>query len=271
MDSAFLLFFQQFRKAYIGEQAQKTTKVYATLSERLGLNDQDMLLNFIIRKLWASRAPRPSFWRPDRALVRRVTNLRVWSRSDSIIQKTLDELHVLTSGYSSLRLFARIDTVHLILRNFNARLADGPGRVRLTAAAERQLPVPGLPVEFQVPHALRRLPREAALRRGAGQARGPVRRVHQASERAARARRPPVLAGRVSVAAGPGAAPRPRLSVARVRVAAGALSWTPSPRARRSSCWRAYSATCAGSFRPRTRRRLRSCLTGSTRGASAAG
>jgi len=101
LEVGFLLFFQHFRKAYIGDQAQKTSKVYNRMSERLGLNDQDMLLNFIMRKL--------------------ATNFSTWSLNSTIIERTLDEFLVLTSGYSSLRLFAKIETVHFILRNFNVR------------------------------------------------------------------------------------------------------------------------------------------------------
>ena len=44
-------FFEQFRKIYIGDQVQKTSKVYRRLSEVLGLNDESMVLSVIIRKV----------------------------------------------------------------------------------------------------------------------------------------------------------------------------------------------------------------------------
>ena len=44
-------FFEQFRKIYVGDQVQKTSKVYRRLSEVLGLTDEAMVLSVIIRKM----------------------------------------------------------------------------------------------------------------------------------------------------------------------------------------------------------------------------
>ena len=51
MELALLSFFEQFRKIYIGDQVQKTSKVYLRLSEVLGLNDESMVLAVIVRKV----------------------------------------------------------------------------------------------------------------------------------------------------------------------------------------------------------------------------
>ena len=51
MELALLSFFEQFRKIYIGDQVQKTSKVYRRLSEVLGLNDESMVLAVIVRKV----------------------------------------------------------------------------------------------------------------------------------------------------------------------------------------------------------------------------
>ena len=51
LEMALLSFFEQFRKIYIGDQVQKTSKVYRRLSEVLGLNDEAMVLSVIIRKV----------------------------------------------------------------------------------------------------------------------------------------------------------------------------------------------------------------------------
>ena len=51
LEMALLSFFEQFRKIYIGDQVQKTSKVYRRLSEVLGLNDESMVLSVIIRKV----------------------------------------------------------------------------------------------------------------------------------------------------------------------------------------------------------------------------
>jgi exportin-7 len=51
LELALLSFFEQFRKIYIGDQVQKTSKVYRRLSEVLGLNDESMVLAVIVRKM----------------------------------------------------------------------------------------------------------------------------------------------------------------------------------------------------------------------------
>lgn len=51
LELALLSFFEQFRKIYVGDQVQKTSKVYRRLSEILGLNDESMVLSVIIRKM----------------------------------------------------------------------------------------------------------------------------------------------------------------------------------------------------------------------------
>jgi len=48
----------------------------------------------------------------------RATNLKSWVKNEMIIQKTLEEFNVLTSGYSSVRLMAKLDTVQFLLTNF---------------------------------------------------------------------------------------------------------------------------------------------------------
>ena len=51
LDLAMLNFFEQFRKIFIGDQVQKSSKVYRRMSEVLGINDETTLLNVIIRKM----------------------------------------------------------------------------------------------------------------------------------------------------------------------------------------------------------------------------
>eukprot|EP00058_Branchiostoma_floridae_P015574 XP_002601062.1 hypothetical protein BRAFLDRAFT_75498 [Branchiostoma floridae] len=51
LDLAMLSFFEQFRKIYVGDQVQKTSKVYKRLSEVLGLNDESMVLSVFIGKI----------------------------------------------------------------------------------------------------------------------------------------------------------------------------------------------------------------------------
>uniref|UniRef100_A0A8P0SUW7 Exportin 7 n=1 Tax=Canis lupus familiaris TaxID=9615 RepID=A0A8P0SUW7_CANLF len=51
LELAMLSFFEQFRKIYIGDQVQKSSKLYRRLSEVLGLNDETMVLSVFIGKM----------------------------------------------------------------------------------------------------------------------------------------------------------------------------------------------------------------------------
>uniref|UniRef100_A0A8C2X207 Exportin 7 n=1 Tax=Cyclopterus lumpus TaxID=8103 RepID=A0A8C2X207_CYCLU len=61
LELAMLSFFEQFRKIYIGDQVQKSSKLYRRLSEVLGLNDETMVLSVFIGKI--------------------ITNLKYWGHS----------------------------------------------------------------------------------------------------------------------------------------------------------------------------------------------
>ncbi|GBC18414.2 uncharacterized protein OCT59_006460 [Rhizophagus irregularis] len=93
---ALIYFFQQFRKSYIGESAQRVSKVYSKLSD-IGYNDQSMLLNAIIQRI--------------------AKNLEGWSHSSKIIQRSVTLFNDLAGGYSSVRLLRKLDIVQYILRN----------------------------------------------------------------------------------------------------------------------------------------------------------
>ncbi|KAL3864345.1 hypothetical protein ACJMK2_006036 [Sinanodonta woodiana] len=97
LDLAILSFFEQFRKIYVGDQVQRTSKVYRRLSEVLGLNDETMVLSVFIGKI--------------------ITNLKFWGRSDQIISKTLQLLNDLSVGYSSVRKLVKLDAVQFMVNN----------------------------------------------------------------------------------------------------------------------------------------------------------
>jgi exportin-7 len=52
LDLAMLNFFEQFRKIFIGDQVQKASKVYKRMSEVLGIADENMWLNLMMRKMY---------------------------------------------------------------------------------------------------------------------------------------------------------------------------------------------------------------------------
>uniref|UniRef100_A0A8C9TKZ7 Exportin 7 n=1 Tax=Scleropages formosus TaxID=113540 RepID=A0A8C9TKZ7_SCLFO len=82
LELAMLSFFEQFRKIYIGDQVQKSSKLYRRLSEVLGLNDETMVLSVFIGKI--------------------ITNLKYWGQCEPITSKTLQLLNDLSIGYPFL-------------------------------------------------------------------------------------------------------------------------------------------------------------------------
>uniref|UniRef100_A0A8C3JUX6 Exportin 7 n=1 Tax=Calidris pygmaea TaxID=425635 RepID=A0A8C3JUX6_9CHAR len=95
LELAMLSFFEQFRKIYIGDQVQKSSKLYRRLSEVLGLNDETMVLSVFIGKI--------------------ITNLKYWGRCEPITSKTLQLLNDLSIGYP-LKL-VKLSAVQFMLNN----------------------------------------------------------------------------------------------------------------------------------------------------------
>ncbi|MED6115504.1 hypothetical protein PIB30_091201, partial [Stylosanthes scabra] len=97
LDRAILTFFQHFRKSYVGDQAMHSSKLYARLSELLGLHDHLLLLNVIIGKI--------------------ATNLKCYTESEEVIDHTLSLFLELASGYMTGKLLLKLDTVKFIVAN----------------------------------------------------------------------------------------------------------------------------------------------------------
>uniref|UniRef100_A0A8C9YD37 Exportin 7 n=1 Tax=Sander lucioperca TaxID=283035 RepID=A0A8C9YD37_SANLU len=98
LELAMLSFFEQFRKIYIGDQVQKSSKLYRRLSEVLGLNDETMVLSVFIGKI--------------------ITNLKYWGQCEPITSKTLQLLNDLSLGYPfSVRKLVKLTAVQFMLNN----------------------------------------------------------------------------------------------------------------------------------------------------------
>ncbi|CAG8489054.1 27229_t:CDS:10 [Gigaspora margarita] len=95
LELAFIYFFQQFRKSYIGENVQKISKVYSKLSDQLGINDQTMC--------------------------------------SKIIQRTVALFNDLAGGYTSVRLLRNIPTTQFIIQKHTVKdfpFLDAPNNLR---------------------------------------------------------------------------------------------------------------------------------------------
>ncbi|OZJ04255.1 hypothetical protein BZG36_02466 [Bifiguratus adelaidae] len=113
LDSAFLYLFQQFKKSYVGESAQRTSAVYSKLSENVGVNDQSTMLTLIMQKI--------------------LSNLSMWGNNSAIILKSLRLLNDLASGYSSVKQLRKLDTTNTLLQNHTSKqfaFLDGVNHLR---------------------------------------------------------------------------------------------------------------------------------------------
>uniref|UniRef100_H2ZGH7 Uncharacterized protein n=1 Tax=Ciona savignyi TaxID=51511 RepID=H2ZGH7_CIOSA len=97
IELAFLSFFEQFRKIYVGDQVQKTSKVYKRLNEVLQLADDSAVLSVFVTKI--------------------ITNLKYWSDNESIVTGTLHLLGDLSVGFSSVRKLVKLNAVKFLLEN----------------------------------------------------------------------------------------------------------------------------------------------------------
>ncbi|KAG9129345.1 hypothetical protein Leryth_016632, partial [Lithospermum erythrorhizon] len=95
LDRAILVFFQHFRKSYVGDHVLHTSKLYARLSELLGLNDHLMLLDFFVRKI--------------------ATNLKCYAECEEVIDQTLNLFWELASGFTTGKILLKLDTVKFIV------------------------------------------------------------------------------------------------------------------------------------------------------------
>ncbi|ORX44194.1 hypothetical protein BCR36DRAFT_130483 [Piromyces finnis] len=111
LEMAFLYFFNCFRKSYIGEQSQRTSKVFQPLADMFAINDQYLLMDYIFQKI--------------------ISNLKFWAQDTFIITETLNLFSDLTSGYSSVRIIRKLDTSKYILSNhYNFQFLEIPGNYK---------------------------------------------------------------------------------------------------------------------------------------------
>jgi exportin-7 len=99
LDEAIVEFSQAFRRAYIGEEAVATSKVYVRMAERLRMSDHMIVLDVVASKI--------------------AYNLRNYGVVDGerIIAKSLTLLSDLAAGYSSNRLLCKLATVREMIAN----------------------------------------------------------------------------------------------------------------------------------------------------------
>uniref|UniRef100_A0A8C6Y5W0 RAN binding protein 17 n=1 Tax=Naja naja TaxID=35670 RepID=A0A8C6Y5W0_NAJNA len=100
VELAILWFLDQFRKTYVGDQLQRTSKVYARMSEVLGITDDNQVLETFMSKI--------------------VTNLKYWGTCEPVISRTLQFLNDLSVGYP-FNCLVKIDAVKFMLQNHTSK------------------------------------------------------------------------------------------------------------------------------------------------------
>eukprot|EP00051_Salpingoeca_urceolata_P032840 m.17679 g.17679 ORF g.17679 m.17679 type:complete len:1077 (+) comp5522_c0_seq1:322-3552(+) len=100
LDLALLSFFQHFRSMFIGDHVHRSVKVHQMLAERLRLSDEIMVLAVLVNKI--------------------VLNLKYWTTSDLLIEKTLKLLNDLCLGYTSVRKLVKLESIKFILQQHTA-------------------------------------------------------------------------------------------------------------------------------------------------------
>ncbi|GJP36962.1 hypothetical protein CLOM_g1463 [Closterium sp. NIES-68] len=114
LDLAVLAFFQNFRRVYVGDQAMHASKIlYARLADLLGLQDHLMVLNVIVAKI--------------------ATNLKCYTKSEDVIEQTLNLFQELAGGYMSGKLLLKLDSVNFVLANHTSEhfpFLDEPSSTR---------------------------------------------------------------------------------------------------------------------------------------------
>ncbi|XP_075622532.1 ran-binding protein 17 isoform X3 [Balearica regulorum gibbericeps] len=101
VELAILWFLDQFRKTYVGDQLQHTSKVYARMSEVLGITDDNHVLETFMTKI--------------------VTNLKYRGRCEPVISRTLQFLNDLSATYSLLKKLVKIEAVKFMLQNHTSK------------------------------------------------------------------------------------------------------------------------------------------------------
>ncbi|KAJ1990928.1 hypothetical protein GGI25_003389 [Coemansia spiralis] len=100
LELAFIQLYYNFRASYIGEQGYKVTAVFAKLSSFVGINDSSGVLDLVLQKV--------------------LFNFRTWPSQSSVMQKSLQLFHELTTGYVSVRQVAKLDTMKFLLANHSS-------------------------------------------------------------------------------------------------------------------------------------------------------
>ncbi len=102
LESSLLYFVAQFRRMYVGEQSLPSSKLYLSLSERIGLQDHVMVMQMIITKMYnrplSSSLVAIKFFNPFSLLSHSVRNLKYWSAEGEIVSKSLTLVNDLATG-----------------------------------------------------------------------------------------------------------------------------------------------------------------------------
>nr|VZI15407.1 unnamed protein product [Spirometra erinaceieuropaei] len=118
LELAIISFLENFRRTYVGENINRVSKIYQSLSSSVGVSDEIMMLRVFTAKI--------------------LSNLRYWSAQDVVLQPTLALFGELASSYSAMRKLLRLDDINFMLMNHtpeNFRFLSPPEDAPTTSAS----------------------------------------------------------------------------------------------------------------------------------------
>ncbi|VDD76701.1 unnamed protein product [Mesocestoides corti] len=97
LELAIITFLERFRHIYVGENISRASKMYQSLSELVGISDEQTILQLFAAKI--------------------LLNLRYWSNQEAVLEPTLNLLGELASSFSSMRKLLQLDDIKFMLAN----------------------------------------------------------------------------------------------------------------------------------------------------------
>ncbi|VDK52307.1 unnamed protein product [Gongylonema pulchrum] len=129
LETAFLYMLDQFRRIYVSDQIQITSKVYERMEKNLGVGDEASVLSVYVRKM--------------------ITNLKYWASEEKLISDTLTLLNELSLGYSAARRLIRLPEIQLLLNHHTASLRNNHCTIIVHKRAN-SFPVIAVAVVFRI-------------------------------------------------------------------------------------------------------------------------
>ncbi|KAL5104547.1 Exportin-7 [Taenia crassiceps] len=100
LELAVITFLERFRRIYVGENISRASRMYQSLSDLVGISDEQTILQIFIGKI--------------------LLNLRYWSDQEVVLEPTLKLFGELASTFTAMRKLLQLDDIKFMLANHTA-------------------------------------------------------------------------------------------------------------------------------------------------------